>query len=88
LRRRGRDWPLDGNRVYRGPVDAYGGRWIYVRPAYPPRRYAGSWQRRRAGRPVYGDRYAERRDHWDEHRAARTAEFDRYPYNIGRRRDF
>lgn len=33
---RGADWPLDQNRRYEGPRDAYGGRWIYVRPARRP----------------------------------------------------
>lgn len=56
----GRDWPLDQSRRFVGPRDAYGGRWIYVRPARrPDARFGG----RRAAR--YADiddrRHAPRR---------------------------
>lgn len=46
----GPDWPLDQSRRFEGPRDAFGGRWIYVRPARGPSpRYGGR----------YGARYAE-----------------------------
>lgn len=113
-----RDWPISNNRIYRAPRDAYGGRWVYMRP---PQRYARAQRYPYAGRgyearryrsddytfergpyrPRYRDdarareRYVPRdyRDDQDWQRRASNGDaddsrWDRYPYNVGRRRDF
>ncbi len=88
------DWPLDQSRRFEGPRDAYGGRWIYVRPAARPR-----YRNRYAGRSGYGYDGGERQRRYAQHRYADAnrprersstegPDFDRYPYNLGRRRDF
>ncbi|MEQ1714041.1 MAG: hypothetical protein ABL908_21960 [Hyphomicrobium sp.] len=82
-------WPLDQSRRFEGPRDAYGGRWIYVRPAARPR-----YRNRYAGRSGYGYDGGERqRRYADANRPRERSsiagpDFDRYPYNLGRRRDF
>ncbi len=113
-----RDWPLTAVRTYRAPRDAFGGRWIYVRPASRPG-YAGRsrfdnnryrYAFRLEPRGSYGARYRdeERYDRrysphaqrsyphdnappW-ERRASKgetdEGHWDRYPYNVGRRREF
>lgn len=112
-RGRGRDWPLDQSRTYRAPRDAYGGRWIYVRPSPRYSRY-GSRYPRQADASAYGgyDRYPSRwrelpgQDHGarlpellpeplpepriasEPPRSGEALDVDRFPYSIGRRRDF
>lgn len=101
----GRDWPLDQSTSFRGPRDAYGGRWIYVRPSprygYRSERFAGA--SRHGGydryRPRWHDRVrnyegapppgpAEPPAQWGTPRGYAADTFDRYPYIIGRRREF
>jgi hypothetical protein len=90
-----RDWPDGGTLTYRGPRDATGGRWIYVRPA---RRGTGAYA---GGYPYGGNRGRRWRSRDDAfgppplpvpriEAPARYSggDWDRYPYNIGRRRDF
>lgn len=49
----GSNWPIDQNRRFEGPRDAFGGHWIYVRPARrPAARYYGR----------YGTKYAQHDD--------------------------
>lgn len=113
-----RDWPLSAVRTYRAPRDAFGGRWIYVRPAsrsgyagrgrFDNNRYRHAF--RSEPRGPYGARYRddERYDRSYSPRAQRSyphhnappydrrasggeaddGNWDRYPYNVGRRRDF
>lgn len=68
--RYGRDWPLDDIRTFSGPRDAYGGRWVYVRPAprYRPRYASGGWSEA-------GPRNAQR---WQPR--PRYDDWDRDPY--------
>lgn len=79
----GRDWPLDQSRTFRGPRDAHGGYWIYVRPAHSP-----DYRNRYTARRGYG--YEGRFDGRDNGRFEprwRDSRFDRFPDTAGRRRD-
>ena len=63
------DWPLDQSRRFEGPRDAYGGRWIYVRPQSAPyvrnaRRYPAVQRERSTRQAQYRGDQRPPNDRW------------------------